>query len=446
MTEFLKYVKSLVSKGFATKDEKAKVVSMLKDLSAEEQEVAQPEADKADGLPEQEAADEGADEEVQKTLKSMIKNATSNAIPEIKSEIKRYIEDTFAAMAKKAGALGVQPEAVIDEEKFKEWAKAVKSGKKADFSFEIKGIGPEVLMKVVGPISEGGSVTGEWPQAELEPGINRAPQREPFIEDLVSVGTISSNLDAWIEVTDGEGNPAPVAELAAIPAKDYDYARKTAEVKKIGVHSKYSAEIAEDLPSLISELRNYLVSDLRRVVDAQLLSGDGTGENLVGILENVTAFSAGALAGSVSEPNNFDVIEAAVTQVIVALHQPTHVVVHPTDRAKMRLAKGSDGHYVLPPFIMSDGSTVSGVRVVANTGITAGKFLVGDFRKSSVKYKRSLSVEFSNSDQDDFIKDRFTVKATVRLVHRVKENDYEAYVYGDFDDAIAALDSGEVSA
>jgi HK97 family phage major capsid protein len=443
MTEFLRYVKSLLSKGFATKEEKTKVAEKLKDLSAEEQEVAQPEADKVDALPEQETED--TDGEVQKTLKSMIKHATSEAIPEIKSEIKQYIEDTFAAMAKKAGALNVKPEAVIDEEKFKEWAKAVKSGQKADFSFEIKGIGPEIL-KTVGPISESGSLTGEWPQAELEPGIYRGPQREPFVEDLVSVGTITSNLDAWIEVTDGEGNPAPVAELAAIPAKDYDYVRRTAEVKKIGVHSKYSAEIAEDLPSLVSELRNYLVSDLRRVVDAQLLSGDGTGENLVGILENATDFAAGALAGSVAEPNNFDVIEAAVTQVIVALHQPTHVVVHPTDRAKMRLAKGSDGHYVLPPFIMSDGSTVSGVRVVANTGITAGKFLVGDFRKSSVKYKRSLSVEFSNSDQDDFVKDRFTVKATVRLVHRVKENDYEAYVYGDFSDAIEALDSGEVSA
>jgi HK97 family phage major capsid protein len=198
--------------------------------------------------------------------------------------------------------------------------------------------------------------------------------------------------------------------------------------------------MAEDLPNLVGEIKNFLVGDLRRTVDVQILTGDGSDENLTGILENATAYSAGAFAGTVLDANRFDVVETAVNQVVVALHVPNAVVVHPTDRSKMRLSKGNDGHYVLPPFIASDGTVVSGVRVVANTGIAPGKFLVGDFSKSSVKYSRGLTVEMTNTDQDDFLRDRFTVKATVRLVHRVRANDYGAFVYGDFDTAIAALE------
>lgn len=412
---------------------------------------------------EEEVVENTEDEQVdEKALDELINATVSEKMKAL--EVGKIAGDVVESFAKeltdikdqRSKALDGKKDAVsFDEEGLKNFVEAVKKGQKADFTLELQGVNPTnqksvekalaaFVEKAVGPISfsdvNGANISGEWPQAELEPGMYRGPQREPFIEELVNVGTITSNLDAWIEVTDKDGNPAPVAELALIPPKDYDYARKTAEVKKIGVHAKYSAEIAEDLPSLVSELRNYLVSDLRRVVDVQLLSGDGNGENLEGILENAEDYDEGDFAGTIKDPNHFDVIETAANQVMVALHNPTHVLVHPTDRSKMRLAKGTDGHYVLPPFIASDGTMVSGLRVVANTGITAGKFLVGDFRKSQVKYKRSLTVEMTNTDQDDFVRDRFTVKATVRLVHRVKENDYEAFVYGDFAAAIADLE------
>jgi HK97 family phage major capsid protein len=376
------------------------------------------------------------DEAVKSILKSIDSRIETKA-EEIKSEIDSKVKDWATKLQKPTAKSSF----VFDTEKYNEWVADVKSGKKADFSFEIKDFDFRKI-KASDPIdmSVSDSITGELPQAELDTVVSREPQREPFIEQLVSVGTINSNLDAWIETTDETGEPLPVAELALIPQKSYDFARRTAEVKKIGVHTKHSAELAEDLPNLINEIRTFLVGDLRRVVDNQILTGDGSGENLTGILQNAVSYSAGSFAGTVLDANRFDVIETAVNQVIVALHNPTHVIVHPTDRAKMRLSKGNDGHYVLPPFIASDGTVVSGVRVVANTGVSAGYFLVGDFGKSTVKYKRGLTVELSNSDQDDFVRDRFTTKATVRLVHRVRENDYGAFVYGNFDSAVSALE------
>ena len=385
------------------------------------------------------AGDEAAEaaKSILKTLNVRLDAEIDAKIDKIKADIDAKVKDFMA----KHGKADTKAAVSFDREKYNEWAKSVKAGQKANFSFDI----PVDLLKAKSvPVdhSVDGSFDGDVALSELDPVVSHEPVREPFIEDLVTVGRISKPIDVWIETTNSEGQVLPVAELALIPQKSWDFAERSARVRKIGAHTKHSAEMAEDLPNLIGEIRNFLIRDLRLEVDRQILKGDGEGENLTGILENATAYNAGSFAGTVLDANHFDVIETAVTQVIVAHHMPNYVVVNPVDRAKMRLSKGNDGHYVMPPFITGDGATVSGLRVVANTGVDVGKFLVGDFRKSSVKYARGLTVEMSNSDQDDFVRDRFTTKATVRLVHRVRENDFAAFVYGDFEAAKAAIEIG----
>lgn len=397
---------------------KIKEVEGTEDVIAEEAEETVDEA----------AVEQLISKEVEKNLSALTEKISGDMVEAYDKQVSEARAKAFSGESQKRATS-------FDKEAYGEFAKNIRS-KQGAYTFDVDF---DAVTKAVAPMGLDASVTGEYPQAELDPVISRDPQREPFIEELVTVGTISSNLDAWIETTDEEGDPLPVAELAAISPKDYDYARKTAEVKKIGVTAKHSAELAEDLPALESEIRTQLVRDLRRVIDTQILSGAGTGENLKGILTTATAFDAGDLEGTVENANHFDVIEAAVTQVINGLHNPSHVILHPTDVARLHLAKGEDGHYVLPPFSTADGRTISGVRVVRNTGIAAGSFLVGDFSKSTVKYRRGVTVEVSNTDADDFSKDRFTTKATARLVHRVRENDYGAFVKGTFAAAITAL-------
>ena len=419
-----------MAKGMASAEEKAQVQALYKELDTEQQETVKEDVEAVDALPTEEAgADDEAVKSIVKTLETKIKEEVSGAQKAMEKDLAEWKKSQENGNAVKQNSLDV----LLTEKGIQTFAKNVKS-EKGSIQVELKDF--DFRAKAAADIS-GLNLTGSVSRSELEAGVSRAAQRQPFIEQLVSVGTINAPIDVWIETTGEEGDPLPVAELAAMPQKDWDFAERTAPVRKVAVYSKYSAEMAEDLPNLVSEIRNYLVADLRRVVDTQILSGAGTGENLTGILTNATAFAAGTLV--VDEPNNFDVIEAAVTQVLTNLFNPNYVVVHPVDAAKMNLTKGTDGHYVMPPFITAGGQTISGVRVVTNTGVTAGSFLVGDFTRSSVKYRRGLTVELTNSDQDDFIKDRFTVKATVRLVHRVKANDYGAFVKGTFAAAIADL-------
>lgn len=439
MLKILKMLKALLEKGFATPAEKAAVKAELATLKAEEQETVKEEADKVEALPETDPKEaENEDEAVKSILESVgkkVKSEVSAAKAEMEAEFKKWLESKKSAA--KQGSL----DALISDESVLGFAKGIKATK-GSVQVELKDFDFRAKASVPGDISIADDYTGTRALSELEAGVSREPQRQPFIEQLVSVGTINSPIDVWIEVTDEAGDPLTKAELAALPQKEWDFAEKTATVRKVGVFAKYSAEMAEDLPNLVSEIRNFLIADLRRVVDTQILSGNGSGENLVGILQNATAYSAGSFAGTVLDANRFDVIETAVSQVITNLFVPNYIVVHPTDQAAMNLSKSSDGHYVLPPFISMNGQVVSGVRVISNTGIAVGNFLVGDFTRSSVKYRRGLTVEMTNTDQDDFIKDRFTVKATVRLVHRVKENDYGAFVKGVFATAITALEAG----
>lgn len=435
MLELLKKLKALIAKGFATAAEKAEVVAEYKALEAGEQEGLKEEADKVAALPETKA-EEGEDEAVKSVLKSIdakVKSEVSAAKAEMETEMKEFMAQSKSSETR--GAL----DTLLTDESVARFSKSVKN-EKGSVQVELKNFDLRQKASVPGAMDTVTDYVGTQALSELESGVTRTPQRQPFIEQLVSVGTIAAPIDVWIEVADEAGDPLPVAELAAMPQKEWDFVERSARVKKIAVFSKYSAEMAEDLPNLVSEIRNYLIADLRRVVDTQILSGNGSGENLTGILQNATAFAAGVLANTVADANNFDVIEAAVAQVTTNLFTPNYCVVHPMDMAKMNLSKGSDGHYVLPPFISQSGQVISGVRVIANTGMASGDFLVGDFSRSSVKYARGLTVEMTNTDQDDFIKDRFTVKATVRLVHRVKANDYGAFVKGTFSTAIAALD------
>lgn len=439
MLKLLKELKALLAKGFATAAEKAAIQAMLKEATDEEKEGVKEEVDEVEKLPEE---DPKVAEESDEAVKSILKTIETKVATEVAAAKEKMETELKEFMASKGTAVRQNSLAsLLNDESVASYMKSVKN-EKGSVQVELKDFDFRAKASVAGDISIADDYTGTVALSELEAGVSRDPQRQPFIEQLVSVGTISSPIDVWIETTNEAGDPLPKAELAALPQKEWDFAERTANVRKIGVYAKYSAEMAEDLPNLVSEIRNFLIADLRRVVDTQILSGSGSGENLVGILQNATAYSAGSFADTVLDANNFDVIETAVTQVIVNLFNPNYVVVHPIDQAKMNLAKGNDGHYVLPPFISQSGQVVSGVRVISNTGITADNFLVGDFTRSSVKYRRGLTVEMTNTDQDDFIKDRFTVKATVRLVHRVKENDYGAFVKGVFSTAKAALEAG----
>jgi HK97 family phage major capsid protein len=80
--------------------------------------------------------------------------------------------------------------------------------------------------------------------------------------------------------------------------------------------------------------------------------------------------------------------------------------------------------------------TLDGIPVVVTTAITAGQFLVGDFKLGAQVFDRKqASLEISYENEDNFIKGMVTVRVSERLtlcVYRAK-----AFIYGNFATALA---------
>lgn len=294
------------------------------------------------------------------------------------------------------------------------------------------------VLKAAGTMAESTNITGAIPQGQREAGITRVVRRNPFILQLVNVGTIMSNLWEWVEQKNPDGGAGMTAEGALKSQSDFDLVLASASVKKVTAFIKVTKEMLDDVELLRAEIDQELTELINLKMDEQILSGDGLTVNLNGIITTSTAYSAGSFALGIVAPNKADVLRTAINQVRVNLFEPTYIVMHPTDVTSMELVKDTTGQYVLPPFTSIDGTIVSGIRVVANTGMTVDKFLVGDFTKSGVRFKEGLTVNVGY-ENDDFTKNLVTILAEARLVHRVKSNHYGAFVYGDFSDAITAL-------
>ena len=303
---------------------------------------------------------------------------------------------------------------------------------------EKSGASVQITLKAAGTMALSTNTTGQIPQAEREAGITRIVRRNPFILELVNVGTIMSNVWEWVEQKNADGGAAMTAEGAAKSQADFDLVVASANVKKVTAYIKVTKEMLDDVELMRSEIDQELTELINLKIDDQLLNGTGLTVNLTGITTNATAWSAGAFALSIPTPNKWDVLRTAINQVRVNLFEPTYIVMHPTDVTSMELSKGTDGHYILPPFASQDGTNVAGIRVVANTGVNIDKFLVGDFSKSGVRFKEGLTINVGY-ENDDFTKNLVTILAEARLVQRVKSNHYGAFVYGDFSDAITAL-------
>src|SRR5690606_37412941 len=86
----------------------------------------------------------------------------------------------------------------------------------------------------------------------------------------------------------------------------------TDTIKKIAVWMPVTDEALDDVPQLYSYIQELLRYDLKLAEETQVLKGDGTGNNLNGLMTQATAFDTGLTkAGDTA----IDTIRRAIYQV-----------------------------------------------------------------------------------------------------------------------------------
>lgn len=274
-----------------------------------------------------------------------------------------------------------------------------------------------------------GSV-GDGIRPDRAPGIIMPAERALTIRDLLLPGRTSSNAIEFVKEEGFNNAAAPVAEGATKPQSDLQFSLITANVRTIAHWFAASKQVLSDIPMLMSYIDTRARYGLKYVEEEQLLTGDGTGQNLHGLIPQATDFSQSTLSDAATD-TRIDTIRRACLQVRIAEYRPSFVVLHPTDWAAIELTKDGDGRYIFVNVQVGATMQIWRLAVVETTAITAGEFLVGATMGAQVFDREDAAVEVSTDHDDFFIKNLVAIRAEERLALTV--NRPESFVHGYFD-------------
>jgi HK97 family phage major capsid protein len=240
------------------------------------------------------------------------------------------------------------------------------------------------------------------------------PMRPLAIRDLLSPGTTSSNNIEYPIMLTRTQSAAGVAEGGLKPQSDLTFDLKSAPVRTVAHVFKASRQILDDAPGLQSIIDAEARYGLEFLEDTQFLYGDGTGQNLTGIVPLASAYSQ-TYVGPGTE-TDIDRLRLAILQSTLSLYPATGIVLHPTDWAKVEMTKDGQGRYIIgnPQSLLAP--TLWGLPVASSLSLTAGTFLTGAFRRGAQIFDRqNIEVLLSTEDQDNFVKNMITIRAEERL-------------------------------
>ena len=270
--------------------------------------------------------------------------------------------------------------------------------------------------------------TGALIRPRYETDIVALPRRRMTIRNLLTVVPINTSSVDYPKQTTRTNAAAPVAEGTAKPYSDYVWSNATAPVRTIAHLAKLTRQAMDDAPRLVGEVDQEMRYGLSLVEEAQLLTGNGTGQNLNGILPQATAYVAPI---SVPSPTSIDMIRLAMLQGSLALYPPDGIVLSEADWARIELTKTSDGAYLFANPQGTVDPRLWGLPVVPTPAMAIDSFLVGNFAVGATLYDRmGIEVLISTENADDFEKNLATMRAEERLALAVKRP--AAFISGDF--------------
>lgn len=310
---------------------------------------------------------------------------------------------------------------VTEDEKFQAWLKD--GGDKSRI---------RVGVKAITSLTSGDGAAGDLIVPQRQPGIMRQPDRQMTIRNLLTVGRTTSNSIEYVQETGFTNNAAPVAEGAQKPESSLEFTLQSTPVRTIAHWIQASKQILQDVPALQSYIDTRMRFGLEIEEETQILSGDGTGQNLLGLIPQATPYD---VSRTKAGDTRIDIVRRAMTQVRLAEYRADAIVLHPSDWEEIELTKTDEGAYIWANPRGLLGPTLWGLPVIDTTAVEEGEFLVGNFQMAAMLWDREDAVvDISTEDRDNFIKNMVTIRAEERLALEVSRP--EALIYGDFEELV----------
>jgi HK97 family phage major capsid protein len=261
-------------------------------------------------------------------------------------------------------------------------------------------------------------------------GITPEARQELHVRDALSSRPTTFGLVDFVKVTTPMSIASPVAEASTKPENQVVFTAASEKVKTIATTLPASRQILDDFTELLGFLQTSLTYYVDLAEELQILSGDGTGENLHGLIPQAGAFNTALLGSSW---NRIDIVGRAIQQIAAAKEfVPTFVVLHVNDWWSLRLTKDSYGRYLLGSPMQEVPPNIFGLTVIPTVSIANGTFLMGSGRPeaSEIRDRLETIVEISTSHQDFFVKNLLMLRAERREALVVKRP--LSYLTGSF--------------
>lgn len=291
-----------------------------------------------------------------------------------------------------------------------------------------KSFGLSAAVTNVTSLTTGTGGAGDGIAPDRLPGIITPPQRTMTIRSLLMPGRTASSLIQYVQETGFQNMAAPVAEGASKPQSDLSLDLVDTTVKTLAHWIKASNQVLADVPLLQSYIDGRLRYGLMYVEEQQLLAGDGTGQNLLGLIPQATAFDTSLIQ---ADDQQIDLIRRAMLQVRVAEYRASGIVLNPIDWALIETLKDANGRYIFGDPNGLRAPAIWGLPVVDTNAMPQGQFLVGAFNMGAQVFDREdANVQVSTEDGDNFTKNMVTIRAEERLALAVFRP--QSFVYGAF--------------
>ena len=259
---------------------------------------------------------------------------------------------------------------------------------------------------------------------DVDKTIVRPYRRPAVIADLLSSGTMNGSSIKYFEENPlVDGGFATVPQLGQKPQMHFNEPTpRTDDLKKIAAWWDTADEMFEDLDFIVSDINNRALYLLSMAEEAQLLSGNGTGSNILGLLNR----SGVQVEASKSVDDNPDAVFRALTKVQLATGLSADgIAVNPLDYQNFRLAKNANGEYMGGGFFYGGDfgpetpvmqPPLWGQRTIVSAAVPQGTAIVGAFKAAATVYRKGgVRVESTNSDQGKFTSNIVTTRVEERV-------------------------------
>lgn len=264
----------------------------------------------------------------------------------------------------------------------------------------------------------------------IQPGI----RQELRIRDLLTAIPVTGQNYTYFREKLHTRGAGMVAEGGSKPTSDVTFEAATDRVKKIAVWMPVTEEALTDVPQMQGYIQELLRYDLKLEEETQILKGDGTGENLNGLMTQATIYDANLTkAGDTS----IDIVRRGVYQVRKQSKLSADgVVMSELDWMNIELQKDGENRYLFANLQGLVTPILWGRPVITSDSMdegdadAGGEFLIANFARAAILFDRMSYLFKMGLINDMFIKNMIALLAEERLGLGVRRK--EALVKGNF--------------